>query len=130
MKNILIELADKIIFLQAKDEADQIAASEKELLATLEFCFDILQLTQEAEKYRDEFPKTESELLEFVFLLITSNQPLDLRKLVQIMIKKKGISVRQLAKNVKLRENTILDYINGKTEMQAKNLDKIINFCK
>jgi len=51
----------------------------------------------------------------------------DFRKQVKTLLEKTKMSVPKLARQTELNQQTIYNYLAGRTEMTAKNLGKIID---
>ena len=53
---------------------------------------------------------------------------IDFRKMLKKEMKKRKLSVPALARAVELHHQTIYDYLEGKSQITAANLEKILNF--
>ena len=53
---------------------------------------------------------------------------IDFRSEIKKLLKKKKMSIPQLAREVEMNPQTIYNYLAGRTEMTAGNLEKILSF--
>lgn len=51
---------------------------------------------------------------------------IDFRRQIKKLLKKKKMSIPQLARDVELNSQTIYNYLAGRSELTSKNLEKIL----
>jgi len=55
---------------------------------------------------------------------------IDFRKIIKKRMKKRHINIPQLARIININQQTLYNYLAGRSELTAGNLQKIFNFFK
>lgn len=137
-------ISDEITVLEAERDFGDISPEGLEQLAVLNLCYDLLSRTSAAQQIRVPTPEelkepgfdddeinvygvSSSQLADFAFSIATKQGSVDLKKLLREITW--GSKHFEIAEKIKIRRQTIGDYLNSKHSISADNYEKVVNAC-
>ena len=135
-------ISKEIEILEGLRDFGDITTEQSEYLAVLNCCYELIARTAIIEA---ETVKSTPDMLEpgdpeiwpaymhgvddtveaFVFNLITG-KGFDLRRLVKYLVFGRQ---QKIADEAGIRRATLSDYLTGKKQMTAQNIEKVVNYC-
>lgn len=139
-------ISEAIQHYQARDQhGDDLNAAEKQFLAALWHCYDLLARTEIVKAVEHPMPAemwepgdsemvnrygaTENHLLDMLLSAINQDgrYPVNLREVLLLSMRNENVTQRKLAELLDIRYQTISDYLNGKTPWSADKFEAAIN---
>jgi len=143
----LKKISDEIIALEALRDYTEVGLSptETETLAILNFCYDLLTRTNQAQSLRVKQPEeikqpgfddeyilkygiASNPLADIVFAIETKQGEISFRKLLDKMIRRSLESPRQIALQSGVSVSSLSEYLNGKYGINIRSYEKIVNY--